>query len=243
MIDFLILFFIAFGISTVSMVVGSMTPIYLSLMQFFFPVLSMGTIIGCSKVSNTARGIGGFLSFWSEIDWKFIFKTAPIFVLGGIAGANLVSEFSSTLILPILILAFFIAEFAPYFSRFFTGKNFLIFEFFMGFYTAVIAASAKIILLAVYRMKEPDDAKIMWIKIQIQVIMFFVVVVAAITHYFHGNLIWDIVLPLVIGDFIGGFMGGKILKKTGKFSGDFQKNIMRLSFLVGIAASAWMMWR
>lgn len=237
--DFVLLTIIGLGISTVSMVIGSMTPIYLTLMQVFFPHLSMGNIIGAAKAASVARGIGGIWSFWKDIDWKFVVKTLPAFVVGAFIGASLVSAFSTDWILPILIIAFFIAEFAPYLSKFFTQKKFLIFEGFVGFYTAVIGASAKVILLAVFRMKEPDDTKIIWLKIQIQVIMTSVTATAAVVHFFHGNLIWDIVFPLVLGDFIGGFLGGEILKKTGKFSGEIQKNIMRASFVVGIIASVW----
>lgn len=240
MFDIVILFSIGLILSIISLVVGSMTPIYLSLMQFFFPTLTLGNIIGADKINGVFRGVGALPSFWDQIDWKFILKTIPAFLIGSIIGANIVSEISMIWILPLLIMAFCIAEFAPFFSKFFTKKSFFAFEGILGIYAGLIGASIKPTLLGIFRVKIPDDKKIIFLKIQIQTIMFFVVIGAGIAHYFHGNLIWEIILPLGIGNTLGGFIGGKILKRTGKLSGKIQKNIMRASFTLGILVSGWM---
>ena len=239
----LILFLIGLSMSTISLVVGSMTPIYLGLMQVFFPALTLGNIMGADKVSGISRNLGAIPSFWSHIDWKFIAQNIPAFLIGSAIGASFISEISSDWILPLLIFAFFIAEFAPSLSRFFKGKAFLLFEGLLGVYAGVIVASIKPILLAVFRLRISDDNKIMFLKIQIQTIMFFVSVGAAVAHYFHGTLILWVIIPLAIGNILGGFLGGTILKKTGKMSGRIQKNVMRASFCIGILTSAWVVFR
>jgi uncharacterized membrane protein YfcA len=78
---------------------------------------------------------------------------------------------------------------------------------------------------------------------QIQTIVSFTSIAAAITHFFHGNLIWSIIIPLSLGNIIGGFVGGIILQKTERLSGQAQKNIMRASLLFGIVMSAWMIFK
>jgi len=240
--DFFILFCIGFGISTISLIVGSMTPIYISLMQIFFPHLSLGNIIGADKVSGFARGIGAIPSFWKDIDWKFILKNIPAFLIGAIIGANIISEIDTFWILPLLIFTFLVAELAPYISKFFTEKIFFVFEGLLGIYAGLIAASIKPTLLSVFRLRIPDNEKIMFLKIQIQTIMFFVGISAAIAHFFHGTLILSVIIPLAIGNILGGFLGGKILQKTEKLSGNIQKNIMRFSFFIGIITSIWMIY-
>lgn len=242
MIETTILFFIGFVLSIVSLVVGSMTPVYLTLMQFFFPHLTLGNIIGADKTNGVFRNLGAIPSFWKEIDWKFVMTNIPPFLIGVILGVSIVAEVSTFWVFPFLIIGFIIAEFAEKFAKYFSAKKILILEFLLGIYGGLIVAAIKVILLSVFRLKYPDDTKIMYLKIQIQTMMIFMVITGTIVHYLHGNLLWEIILPLGAGNIIGGFIGGKILMKTGKLSGKIQKNIMRLSFLFGIVASGWMIW-
>lgn len=219
-----------------------MQVIYLTLMQFFFPTLSLGNIIGAGKIGGVAQGAGAMPAFWQDIDWKFIIKNIPFFLVGSFIGASIISEISQFWILPLLIVAFFVAEFAPKIAKFFTRKVFFILEGLLGIYVGLLGASIKPTLLSILRLQVPEDEKIMFLKIQIQTMMFFASFAAAIAHFFHGTLLLWVIVPLALGNIVGGFIGGKILHKTGKLSGKIQKNVMRASFAIGILSSIWMIY-
>jgi len=223
-----------------SVIVGSSTPIFLALLQFFFPGLSLGELIGSFKIGSNANAIGAVASFWKEIDWKFILKNAPLYVLSAFVGASIVAELPIFWILPLLIMAFIVAESARFIGRFVTNKTFYVLEVIYGIYTGLIGASSKIMLLSLLRIKIADDTQIGYLKIQIQTIAFFSSLAAVIAHFFHGNLIWHIVVPLIIGSIIGGVIGGRFLVKMEKFPPHIQKWIMRVSFIIGIITSVWM---
>jgi len=240
MSDPVILFLIGFFIALMSVTVGSSTPIFLALLQFFFPGLSLGELIGSFKVGSHANAIGAVIGFWKEIDWPFILKNGPLYVISAFIGANIVAELPVFWVLPLLIVAFVIAESASVIKKFVSAKNFYFLEALYGVYSGLIGASVKIMLLSLFRIKEADDNKIGYLKIQIQAISFFSTLAAVTAHFFHGNLIFAIIIPLIIGSLIGGILGGRFLVKMEKFSSKIQKAIMRASFIIGIVTSAWM---
>lgn len=242
MSDPLILFLIGFFIALMSVIVGSSTPIFLALLQVFFPHLSLGELIGSFKMGSNANAVGALIGFWRDIDWRFVLKNGPLYVMSAFVGANIVAELPVFWILPLLIIAFVIAESASLIKRFVNQKSFYFLEVIYGIYTGLIGASSKIMLLSLFRIKVNDDSQIGYLKIQIQTIAFFSSLAAVIAHYFHGNLIWAIIAPLIVGSILGGVIAGKFLVKMEKFPPHMQKIIMRASFIIGILTSAWMIY-
>lgn len=241
--DLVILFLIGFSIAVMTVVVNSSTPIFVVLMQFFFPQLSLGAIIGSFKVNAFVTSSSAVFGFRKNIDWKFVLNMGPVYVIGAFIGASIVAELPIVWVLPILVVAYAFAETAHVLNRFISEKGFYTLEFLFGLYGGLFGASIKPMLLGLFRLKIPDDQKIMHLKMQIEAIVIFSAFGAALAHFMHGNLQLAILLPLVTGSLLGGAVGGKILTKIGQQSPRIQKNVMRLSFLIGIVASAWMIYK
>lgn len=242
MADFLILFLIGSGIAIMTVTINSSTPVFVALMQVFFPQLSLGAIIGSFKVNAFVTSSSAVWSFRKNVDWKFVLYMGPIYVIGAFIGASVIAELPIIWVIPILIIAFTFAELAPKINKLISERGFYILEFIFGFYSGIFGASVKPMLMGLFRIKEPSDDRIIFLKMQIEAIVIFSASAAAFAHFIHGNLQTKILLPLICGSLIGGQIGGRILKRMGKLPAHYQKLVMRLSFSFGIIVSVYMVY-
>ncbi|NBX66433.1 MAG: hypothetical protein EBQ96_05500 [Proteobacteria bacterium] len=111
-------------------------------------------------------------------------------------------------------------------------KSFHAVSFATGVYAGVFGAGIGILLVALLRLKYPEDLQIAFVKIQARFVEFLLVLTAVAMHFLHGNLVAAIWIPWSVGALIGGYVGGIVLKKLGTMSPQVQKALLYASFVL-----------
>jgi uncharacterized membrane protein YfcA len=237
--QFLVLLIFGIAVGIYSVVIGGGMFFSVPFFQWMFPQLSFGAIIGNLKVGSFFRSIGSTVSTLKQIDYPLSFKISGIAFVATIIGAYTISGISQKWMLPAVIFAVLLAVLAPRLAKKVSNKSFHFTSFFIGLYAGVFGAGIGVLLIALVRLKYPDDTSIAHVKIQARFVEWILVITAVIVHITSGNLLMEIWLPFSIGALIGGFLGGETLKRLGKLSGRIQKTVLYFAFTVAILVAAY----
>ncbi len=223
-----------FVVGVLSVVFGGGLFFSVPLMQWVFPSLSFGSIVGNIKVGSLFRSIGSTWTTRGSIEYVRNIEVSTFAFLGTILGAFLISHLSQAWILPATVFAVVFAESAPRITAFISGRTFHVAAFLCGLYAGTFGAGIGIILVALLRLKHPTDTDIALVKIQARFVEFMLVSVAVVTHWYGGNLLFAVWLPWSVGSLAGGYVGGILLIHLSKFSGALQKIVLRIAYALAI---------
>jgi len=236
--SFFAFLFMGIIIGSIGVLFGGTMFLSLPLFQLLIPGVSSGSIIGNIKVGSFFRGIGSTLATWKIIHWKENFVLSLILSLGAIFGVSVIAQIDQKWIFPMVCMAIILTESAPFFTKFFASqKTFFASVFLVGIYQGVLGAGISVFLLALLRIKEPDETQITRLRIQANYIEWFTTFVVVIASFFYNTLIFSVFLPWSMGSLLGGYLGSFLLHSFGKFSGKTQMYFLRFSFLVAIITS------
>ena len=178
------------------------------LMQWIFPGITFGSVVGNIKVGSFFRSIGSTWTTRTQIEYRRNVEISVLAFVGTVLGAFLIAYLDQSWILPATVVAVVFAELAPRIARYITNRTFHVAAFICGLYAGTFGAGIGIILVALVRLKHPADTEIGLVKIQARFIEFMLVIVAVITHWYSGNLLLAVWLPWSIGSLAGGDVGG-----------------------------------
>jgi len=227
-----------FVIGALSVVLGGGMFFSVPLMQWLFPGVTFGAIVGNIKMGSLFRSIGSTFSTHEHIEYRRNFGIVVLAVLGTVFGAMLISHLSQIWLLPAILFAILIVELAPRFAHLITNRTFHVASFLAGLYAGTFSAGIGIMLVALVRLKHSEDTSIAHVKVQARFVEFLLTIVAVLTHSFLGNLIPSIWIPWAIGSIAGGIVGGLLLSRMTTLSGKIQKAILRASYVVTVL-TAW----
>jgi uncharacterized membrane protein YfcA len=226
-----------FVVGILSVIVGGGLFVSIPLFQALFPTVSYGAIVGNLKVGSFFRGIGSTITNRKEIDWLGDLLWSVPLAIGTVLGVMIIAALHQRWMLPAIIAAIALSELAPRLAKRITKGSFLAASLATGAYAGVLGAGIGIILVALFRLKHPEDEKIAHVKIQARFIEWLIGIVAVIAHYFHGNLIPAVWLVWSVASFAGGLAGGVLLEKLGAMPGNIQEIVLRFAYLVAIAGA------
>jgi uncharacterized membrane protein YfcA len=226
-----------FVVGIFSVIIGGGFFVSIPLLQFLFPSVSYGAIVGNLKVGSFFRGIGSTFTNRREIDWVGNLVWSVPLVIGTVLGVLVIAHLHQRWMLPAIIAAIALSELAPWLAKRIKKGSFQAASFATGAYAGFLGAGIGIILVALFRLKYPAAERIAHVKIQARFIEWLIGIVAVIAHYFHGNLIPAVWLIWSVGSFAGGLAGGVLLQRLGTMPGKIQKNLLRLAYLVAITGA------
>jgi len=226
-----------FVVGIFSVIVGGGFFVSIPLLQFLFPSVSYGAIVGNLKVGSFFRGIGSTITNRKEIDWLGNLRWSVPLVIGTVLGVMVIAHLHQRWMLPAIIAAIVLSELAPWLATRITKGSLQAASLATGAYAGFLGAGIGLILVALFRLQHPEVDRIALVKIQARFVEWLVVIVAVIAHYFHGNLILALWLVWSVGSFAGGLAGGLLLEKLGAMPGTIQKIVLRLAYLVAIAGA------
>lgn len=237
--DMIFLIILAALVGVFAVVIGGAMFFAVPVLQLYFPEASFGALVGNMKVGSFFRSITSTISTFKHIDFLANFKLSAIGFIGTIIGASLISNLDQTWLFPAIIAAVLLAVYAPKLTKYVTPRIFHVACFLTGLYAGLFGAGIGIILIALVRLKYPEDEQIAHVKIQARFIEWLFVISAVVTHIMHGNIIAAIWVPWSIGMLIGGYFGGMMLVTLGKMSGTIQKGFLYAAFVVAIVSTGW----
>jgi len=237
-LQFVLLTFAGVLIGVFSVVVGGGFFISIPFIQWLFPQVSVGAVVGNLKVGSFFRSIGSTLSTFKQIEFLQNLKIMPPALIGTVLGAMTISNIDQRWLLPAIISAIIFTLQAPKWASKVSNKGFALAAFITGIYSGVLGAGIGIMLVALLRLKHPKDTEIIFVKIQARFVEFMLTTAAVLTHMISGNLITALWIPLAIGGVIGGYVGGEVLNKFGQLSGRTQKNILYSAFAVDLMVAS-----
>jgi uncharacterized membrane protein YfcA len=223
-----------FVIGIFSVVVGGGFFFSIPLFQWLFPRASYGVLVGNLKVGSFFRGIGSTWENRKEIAFvPNIIWSIPL-LIGTVLGVMAIAHLDQRWILPAMIAAVLLAEYAPKIVHRITPRYFYGASVLTGAYSGFLGAGIGIMLVALVRLKHPEDEKIAQVEIQARFIEWFIGIIAVIVHFLHGNLILALWLVWSVGSFVGGIVGGKLLRTLGTMPGRAQKMILHGVYVVAL---------
>jgi uncharacterized membrane protein YfcA len=226
-----------FVVGIFSVIVGGGFFVSIPLLQFLFPSVSYGAIVGNLKVGSFFRGIGSTITNRNEIDWLGNLLWSVPLVIGTVLGVMVIAHLHQRWMLAAIIAAIALSELAPWLATRITKGSLQAASFATGAYAGFLGAGIGLILVALFRLQHPEVERIALVKIQARFIEWLICFVAVIAHYLHGNLILALWLVWSVGSFAGGLTGGVLLEKLGAMPGKIQKIVLRLAYLVAIAGA------
>lgn len=226
-----------FLVGIFSVVTGGGFFFSIPLFQWQFPALSYGTIVGNLKVGSFFRGIGSTWETWKEIHLMKAFKASIPLIFGVIIGVLLIAQIDQRWILPALVVAILLSEFADKLAKMVTPSMYLGASFLTGVYSGILGAGVGVILVAILRLKDPEDFKIADLKMQTRFLEWIMGIVAVIAHLAVGNLLLWLLVPWSVGSVVGGIVGAKVLRKVGTMSGGVQKLLLRTAYCLALLAA------
>lgn len=215
-------------------VVGGAAFISIPFIQWCYPQATVGAVVGNLKVGGFFRSIGSTLSTYKDIAFIENFKLVPAAFLGTVAGALLIAHIDEKWMLPAIVMAILFTVQAPKLATKVTTKMFVAASFLTGVYSGVLGAGQGVMLVALLRLKHPEDSKIAYVKIQARFVEFLLMTTAVFVHAASGNLNAALWVPLSVGGFIGGYIGGNALRVMEELSGLWQKRILYTAFAVDL---------
>lgn len=228
------LVFVGVFIGVFSVAVGGGLFVAIPMVETLFPTASVGAVVGNIKVGSFFRSIGSTAATWRQIEFSQNLKLLPAAMVGAVIGASTISHIDQRWLFPAIVSAIIFTVFAPKFAPRVTNQSFMVAAFVTGVYAGILGAGIGVMLVALLRLKHPQDAQLAFVKIQARFVEFLITTSAVITHLFNGNLIVALFLPLSIGGLVGGYIGGFLLHKMGELSGLWQKRILYAAFCVDL---------
>ncbi|NCC21547.1 MAG: sulfite exporter TauE/SafE family protein [Alphaproteobacteria bacterium] len=235
-----VLIFLAGGlVGILSVIVGGGMFFSIPFLQWLFPGAPTGVIVGNLKAGSFFRGIGSTWSTFREIDFAQNLKISASAFVGTVVGASIIADISPNWLFPAIVFAGALSLAAPKIAQWISHRHFHVASLLTGFYAGILGAGIGILLIALLRLKYPEDADIAHVKIQARFVEWVLVIVAVITHAVHGNLVAAIWIPWSLGSLLGGFAGGSGLKKLVHLSGRTQKIVLYITIALAIAITAY----
>ena len=146
---------------------------------------------------------------------------------------------SQKYVLPIIIGAFFVTEYAQVLASKFGPKLFIVLAILVGIYGGLFGAGIFLLILALVRMKIPQDERIIEVRVNTVVLEIGNAAAAVVAFAILGKLSFTIWVPWAAGSIIGGYLGGVVIKKTGHCAPETQKTLLRLIFLFALLISVY----
>jgi uncharacterized membrane protein YfcA len=233
----LLLITVSFFVGIFAAVVGGGFFFSVPFMQWMFPEVAFGVLIGNLKVGSFFRSIGTIGSTWRQIEYRENMKTSAFAFLGTVIGSSFIANLNQKWLFPAVIVAVILAEAAPRVAKYITSRSFNIAAFLTGAYAGVFGAGVGVMLIALLRLKHTKDAEIAFVKIQARFVEFLLVIAAVVTHFLHGNLVSAMWVPWSSGALVGGYVGGHALDRIGRMPGQVQAYILYAAFAVSIAVA------
>ena len=224
-------------IGVFSVVIGGGMFFSIPLMQWLFPGISFGAIVGNLKVGSFFRSVGSTISTHKQIEYVSNVKLAILALIGTGIGTTLIASLSQKWLFPALVVAVLLAFFAPKLADKITNKTFHVASFLTGVYAGAFGAGIGVLLIALLRLKHPADTDIAFVKIQARFVEWLLVITAVAMHLYHGNIITAIWVPWAVGALIGGYIGGVALNRLGHLPGSVQKSVLYASFAVALVVA------
>jgi uncharacterized membrane protein YfcA len=213
------------------------------LWEILFPGIRLGVLIGNLKVGSAFRGLASSFTTWKQVDARRVFTLSVPLLIGTVVGASLISKLDQRWTIVGVVLAAIVSEAADWLSARTTKAHFVLGAIALGAYYGFFGAGAGILIVALLRVRTPNDTKIAGVKSEARVIEFLMSLIAVAAHFMSGNIVNSLWIPWSIGAVVGGLLGGVILNKLGKLSGDVQKWVLRASYCLAIAVCIWTWFR
>jgi uncharacterized membrane protein YfcA len=233
----LLIIIASFFIGIFAVIVGGGMFFSMPFMQWLFPEVAFGMLVGNVKVGSLFRSLGSTWSTRRQIKYIENVKISAFALLGTVIGSSFIANLSQKWLFPAVIVAVILALVAPKISHLITARTFNIAAFATGAYAGVFGAGIGLLLIALLRLKYTKDDEIAFVKIQARFVEFMLVVAAVVTHFLHGNLVSAMWLPWSIGALGGGYAGGIVLDKIGKLPGQIQSYILYAAFAISVAVA------
>src|SRR4029453_12624120 len=113
-----------FVVGIFSVIIGGGFFISIPLLQFLFPRVSYGAIVGNLKVGSFFRGIGSTITHWKEMDWVGNLRWCVARVIGTVIGVMVIAKLHQRWMLPAIIAAIALSELAPWLAKRITKGSF-----------------------------------------------------------------------------------------------------------------------
>jgi len=233
----IILFLAAIPIGIFGIVVGGNASLSFPLFQVLFPEMTLGAIVGNTKPGSLIRNITSIIPLRREIDYKMVKLLLLPLVLGSTVGAFFVAHMSQAIILPMLVIGFLVVEYAHIVAKYITDKIFFLATCVTGMYGGIFGAGISLLIVALMRIKGADDTDLYRTRANALFLEIFFTTTAVVVFLSKGLVLPQIALVWITGSIIGGYLGGIILKRTGKLSGQMQRNILRSAFIFAICVA------
>ncbi|MCB1537379.1 MAG: TSUP family transporter [Rhodospirillales bacterium] len=228
-----------FVLGIAAVVFGGTMFFTIPLMQALFPQAGFGVIVGNAKTGSFFRSIGSTVSTHSQIAYRQNLKISTLALVGTVIGASAIAQLSQIWLFPAVVVSIMLAVWAPRLAPFISEKTFHAAAFLIGIYAGLFGAGIGVLLLALLRLKFPDDADIAFVKIQARFVEFLLVISAVVTHWLHGNLVAAIWVPWSAGALVGGYTGGLMLNRLGGLSPRVQKSVLYASFALAFCVAGY----
>src|SRR5215813_5535434 len=106
-----------FIVGIFSVIIGGGFFVSIPLLQFLFPSVSYGAIVGTLKVGSFFRGIGSTITNRTEIDWPGNLLWAVPLGIGTVLGVMVIAHLHQRWMLPAIIAAITLSELAPWLTK------------------------------------------------------------------------------------------------------------------------------
>lgn len=233
----LLIAFAGLVIGVFSVVAGGGMFFSMPFMQWLFPEVAFGVLVGNVKVGSLFRSFGSTFSTHPQIEYRRNLALSALLVPGTVVGSTFIAHLSQKWMFPAVVLAVFLTLAAPKIAHLITQKTFGLAAFVTGLYIGVFGAGSGLLLLALLRLKHKEDTEVAFVKIQARFVEMLTVVIAVATHALHGNIVAAIWIPWSAGALFGGYAGGRLLEKLGTLTGRAQMYILYLAFAISLAVA------
>jgi len=196
--------------------------------------MTLGAIIGNIKPGSVFRNLSSLPPLWKHIGLK---KTVPFVLplaLGSAVGAFGITHVTQEVVPFVLLFGLLVVEGAPLIAAYITTRTEMLSSFAVGAYGGIFGAGISLLIVALMRLRETDDSKLISVRADALFLETFLAAVSVSVFLFSGLISFPIALTWILGASLGGYLGGKLLNYTGKLSGDMQKNIVRIAFVIAI---------
>ena len=221
-----ILVIAGFIIGVFAVVFGGAGFFAVPIMQWLFPAVSFGTIIGNLKVGSFCRSVGSTASTHRKIEYGPNLKLSAIAAPGAALSSYLIADLDQRWLFLAILLAVGLTLAAPRVAHLVTKRTFTLAAFLTGVYAGLFGAGIGILLIALLRLRHPDDTEIGFVKIQARFVEWMLLIASLMVHFYRGNLVAAIGLPWSVGALAGGYAGGLLLHRIGHAQGKTQTYIL-----------------
>ena len=233
----LLLFVCAIPVGVLAILLGATQFLSLPIFQLLLPELTLGAIVANMKVGSVLRNLIALKPLRHHIRPRELRSLLVPLCVGGAIGALGVANVSQAFLVPALLVAIAVTEGAPYLGKRLTTRQILVLSFLAGIFGGILGAGISVIILALLRIRTPDDAKILEVRAQGVFLELATTAASIVAFALQNQLILAVWVTWAAGAMIGGYIGGRLLEHTGKFSPRTQKMFLRAAYLVALAVA------